>query len=73
MNDITNILDSEDSNLNITDVSLSGDKKIVTLETIPTIHYFPVCNYRMYYRGIKTKTINHPILQDTYHPVIKLK
>jgi len=73
MNDITDLLDLEDSSLNITDITISGDKKIVTLETTPTIHYCPVCNYRMHSRGIKTRTINHPILQDTYQLIIKLK
>ena len=73
MNDITDLLDLEDSNLNITDVTLSGNKEIVTLETVPTIHHCPVCNYRMYSRGIKTRTINRPILQDTYQLIIKLK
>ena len=67
------LLDLEDSSLNITDVTISGNKKIVTLETIPTIHHCPVCNYRMHSRGIKTRTINHLILQDTYQLVIKLK
>ena len=73
MHDIIDLLDLEDSSLNITDVTISGNKKIVTLETIPTIHHCPVCNYRMHSRGIKTRTINHPILQDTYQLVIKLK
>lgn len=73
MHDIIDLLDLEDSNLNITDVTISGNKKIVTLETAPTLHYCPVCNFRMHSRGIKTRTINHPILQDTYQLVIKLK
>lgn len=73
MHDITDLLDLEDSSLNITDVTISGNKKIVTLETAPTLHYCPVCNFRMHSRGIKTRTINHPILQDTYQLVIKLK
>ena len=73
MNDITDLLDLEDSSLNITDVTISGNKKIITLETVPTVHHCPVCNYRMHSRGIKTRTINHPILQDTYQLVIKLK
>ena len=73
MHDITDLLDLEDSSLNITDVTISGNKKIITLETVPTVHHCPVCNYRMHSRGIKTRTINHPILQDTYQLVIKLK
>ena len=73
MHDIIDLLDLEDSSLNITDVTISGNKKIVTLETVPTVHHCPVCNFRMHSRGIKTRTINHPILQDTYQLVIKLK
>ena len=73
MNDIINLLDLEDSNLNITDVTITSNKKYVTLETDPTIHFCPVCNFRMHSRGTKTRTINHPILQDTYQLIIKLK
>ena len=73
MHDIIDLLDLEDSSLNITDVTISGNKKIVTLETVPTVHHCPVCNFRMHSRGINTRTINHPILQDTYQLVIKLK
>lgn len=73
MNDIIILLDLEDSNLNITDVTITGNKKYVTLETDPTIHFCPVCNFRMHSRGTKTRTINHPILQDTYQLIIKLK
>lgn len=73
MHDITDLLDLEDSSLNITDITISGNKKIVTLETVPTVHHCPVCSFRMHSRGIKTRTINYPILQDTYQLVIKLK
>ena len=73
MHDIIDLLDLEDSSLNITDVTISGNKKIVTLETVPTVHHCPICSFRMHSRGIKTRTINHPILQDTYQLVIKLK
>lgn len=72
MNDIIILLDLEDSNLNITDVTITGNKKYVTLETDPTIHFCPVCNFRMHSRGTKTRTINHPILQDTYQLIKEL-
>lgn len=73
MNDIIKLLDLEDSSLIITDISIVDNKKILTLETHPTVHHCPVCNFRMHSRGIKTRTVNHPILQDTYQLVIKLK
>ena len=33
----------------------------------------PICGFRMHSRGIKTRTINHPVLQDSYKLVLKLK
>ena len=48
-------------------------KEILTLETHPTIHFCPICGFKMHSRGIKTRTINHPILHDTYELILKLK
>jgi transposase len=73
MNSITDLLDLEDSNIYISDVRIEGTRKILTLETAVTVHFCPICGYRMHSRGIKTKTINHPVLQDTYELVLKLK
>lgn len=73
MNSITELLDLEDADITITDISINGTRKILTLETVPTIHFCPVCDFRMHSRGLKTRTINHPVLQDGYELTLKLK
>lgn len=73
MNSITNLLDLEDSDITISDIQIQGQTKTLTLETAPSSHFCPACGYRMYSRGIKKRTIRHPILQDNYSLVLILK
>lgn len=73
MNTITELLNLEDSDIYISDIIIDGTRKILTLETHASIHFCPLCNFRMHSRGIKTRTINHPVLQDTYECILKLK
>ena len=42
MNDIITLLNLVDSNLNITYVTITDNKKYVTLNTDPTIHFYPI-------------------------------
>ncbi|MBO5620735.1 MAG: ISL3 family transposase [Butyrivibrio sp.] len=67
------LLDLEDEDICVTDVSEDNQQKLVTLETRLTPHYCPACGFRMYSRGIKKRVVNHPILQDTYHLSLILK
>ena len=73
MNTITDLLDLEDSELFISDVLVEGTRKLITLETHPVPHFCPSCGYRMHSRGIKTRTVHHPILQDGYELILLLK
>lgn len=73
MNSIIEFLDLEDTNINITDISISGTTKTITLETQPEPHYCPICCSRMYSKGIKNRQIQHPILQDNYNVILILK
>ena len=73
MNSITNLLDLEDTDIEITDIQIQGQTKTLTLSTPPVPHFCPSCGFRMYSRGIKKRTINHPILQDNYSLVLILK
>lgn len=73
MNSITEFLDLEDATLIITDTSISGTTKTITLETMAVPHYCPLCQCRMYSKGIKERTIHHPILQDNYDLILLLK
>ena len=64
MNNITDLLDLEDTDIIITDIQIQAQTKTITLETLAVAHFS--CGYRMHSRGIKKRTINHPILQDNY-------
>lgn len=73
MNRITDLLDLEDLNVVISDIQIQGQTKTITLETPPTARFCPSCGYRMHSRGIKNRTIKHPILQDNYSFILILK
>lgn len=73
MNNITDLLDLEDTDIIITDIQIQDQTKTITLETPPVAHFCPSCGYRMHSRGTKKRTINHPILQDNYSLVLILK
>lgn len=73
MNDITTLLELEDPSITIEDISIEGRVKTITLSTPPEIRFCPECGFRMHSRGIRTRNVNHPILQDTYQVVLLLK
>lgn len=73
MNRTTDLLDLEDSDINISDIIVEGQTKTLIIETPPVAHYCPTCGYRMHSRGVKKRTINHPILQDGYSLILLLK
>ena len=73
MNSITDLLDLEDSDVIISDISIEGQTKTITLETLPTARFCPSCGFRMYSRGVKKRTINHPVFQDGYSLILVLK
>ena len=73
MSIITDLLDLEDSDIFISDSKIEGTTKILTLETHPSAHYCPCCGFKMHSRGIKVRNISHPILQDGYELILRLK
>jgi hypothetical protein len=73
MNSITDLLNLEDNDVIIINIDIQVQTKVLTLETPPTPHFCPVCGFKMYSRGVKQRTINHPILQDNYSLVLILK
>lgn len=73
MNSIIDLLDLEDSDINVMDIKIEGQVKTLTLSTPLTAHFCPVCGYRMHSRGVKERTIKHPILQDGYSLTLLLK
>ena len=73
MNSITDLLDLEDSEIIIKDIQIHGQTKTLFLETTPIVHFCPICGYRMHSRGVKSRKIKHPILQDNYSLILILK
>ena len=73
MNSITELLDLKDADIFISNTSISGTQKILAIETHPETHFCPICGFKMHSRGLKTRTINYPVLLDTYELVPKLK
>ena len=73
MNTITELLNLEDSDIIISDITIQGTTKTLTLETKPYPHHCPVCGFKMHSRGIKKRTIKHPVLQDNYELLLLLK
>ena len=73
MNSITDLLDLEDSEIIVDDIQIQDQTKTIVLSTVPIAHFCPSCGFKMHSRGIKVRTINHPILQDGYSLVLVLK
>ena len=73
MNSITQLLDLEDSDIVISETRIEGVRKIITLETHPDTHFCPQCGFRMHSRGIKKRSISHPVLQDGFELYLVLK
>ena len=73
MNTITDLLDLEDSDIYISETRIEGTRKYLTLETHPSAHYCPCCNYTTHSRGIKQRTVLHPILQDGFELILLVK
>ena len=73
MNSITELLNLEDSDVFISHIDIQGTTKTLTLETKLYAHYCPSCGFRMHSKGVKNRTIKHPILQDNYELILILK
>ncbi len=73
LNSIIELLDLEDPEIIVSDTTTEGDLKTVTLETRPSQHFCPKCDFRMHSRGIKQRKINHPVMQDHYRLQLILK
>ena len=72
MNDIINILRLEDESVNVIDITITGDTRTISLEKKLEPVYCPSCSCRMYSRGKKIRTVNHPIFQDGLKTILKV-
>lgn len=71
--DITELLDLKDKDINISGPVIKNGKLVLTLHKPPSLIYCPICNCRMHSKGIYTRIVNHPILQDGRQLVLELK
>lgn len=73
-NDIISLLDfnPEEIELIKTETDIETNTKYIHVQKILNPTYCPICHCRMHSRGIKVRTINHPIFQDGSRLVIKL-
>lgn len=53
MNNITDLLDLEDSDIKISDIIIEGQTKTLIIEAPPVASYCPLCGFRMHSRGVK--------------------
>lgn len=73
MNNIINILGLEDDPVNILNVVIEGTTREFTIEKKLVPMYCPRCQCRMYSNGPRTRTVRHPIFQDGYRTVRKVR
>ena len=63
MNNITDLLDLEDSDIKISDVIIEGQTKTLIIETPPVASYCPICGFRMHSRGVKKGLLTIPFFR----------
>lgn len=55
------------------DMEIDGPTKIITISTTPMPTLCPFCNSSMHSKGIYTRTVKHPVLQDNTLLYLKVK
>lgn len=73
MNDITDLLNLKDPNISIASVRIFDGIKEITLQRSISPHFCPYCQSRMHSKGIRKRTVNHPVLQDGFRLQLVLK
>lgn len=69
---IIKLLDLKDSDVIIEGPVEQKGKQLLTLTKKLAPVYCPICGHRMHSRGIYTRTVNHPVLQNGRQLVLKL-
>lgn len=73
MNDIIELLNLKDPNIQVSSIDIHDGVKEITLERNPSPRYCPFCSTRMHSRGIRKRSVNHPVLQDGFSIRLVLK
>ena len=72
-NDITKLLGIKDSGIKVLSIRETSSTKFVEIERKLFLHYCPICNCRMYSKGIYTRKVNHPLMQDGFRLVLLIR
>lgn len=73
MNHIIELLNLEDPNVQVSSVDIHDGIREITLERAPSPQYCPYCSTRMHSRGIRKRSVNHPVMQDGFSIQLTLK
>lgn len=65
-NDIIKLLNIKDENIIISKIEIVGTNKNIYISKKLESVFCPLCNCRMHSKGIYTREVNHPILQDGF-------
>lgn len=60
------LLNLKDSDLEITNIVVVGHTKEIYIQKILSPHHCPLCQNRMYSKGIYKRSVNHPVMQDGF-------
>ena len=71
-NDIIKLLGIKEAGIRVLKVSDTKASHIVAIEKEPASHYCPVCGMRMYSKGIYTRKVNHPVMQDGRSVILEI-
>ena len=55
------------------EMEIKGPIKIITISTKPNLTRCPFCNSSMHSKGLYTRTVKHPVLQDNTQLYLKVK
>ena len=70
MNSITELLDLEDADIIISDISIEGSVKTLTLETRPSVRFCPVCGFRLHSKGIRINSYFFNFIIISIHSMV---
>lgn len=73
INNIIDFLNINDSDIILSEYNEIGSTKYLTIEKKLKPEYCPVCGRRMHSKGIYIRTVKHPVLQNGFNVILKVK
>lgn len=63
-NNIIKLFNFIDKDIIVTDVTITGNQRMIYLKKEYKIHYCPKCGQRLYVKDKRVRHVNHPVFQD---------